>query len=122
MSGIESMMTALLKAVGFNPVQFREGAEGFVNHVYARLAEFDARMLAQETLMQRILDAQTQLLRLYNEQVKPITPINFGDSPWDEGLVATLRSNPYRSNLLDPERCEPDGADTTHRATGTGDD
>lgn len=103
MSGIESMMTALLKAVGFNPVQFREGAEGFVNHVYARLAEFDARMVAQETLMQRILDTQTQLLRLYN--VRPI-----------EG------PNPYRANLLDPERCEPDGADTTHRATGTGDD
>lgn len=66
MNGLESMVKMLVKAIGIDPEQLLNSMTGFMRHVYEQLGEFDRRMVAQEEKMQRILDAQEQLLRLYN--------------------------------------------------------
>lgn len=59
-SGTEILMTTLLKAAGFNPVEFQKGITGFVSGVTTKLEDFDQRLHGVENslaLINQKLDA-----------------------------------------------------------------
>lgn len=66
MNGLDGMIRVIVKAIGIDPEQLLQSITGFMHHVYEQLAGFDRRMVEQEAMMRRLLDAQEQLLRLYN--------------------------------------------------------
>lgn len=57
-SGMEAMMNALFRSMGFNPQEVMNGVGEFMQTVYNRLEEFDRRMTALETLCREIRDHQ----------------------------------------------------------------
>jgi len=52
--GMEMMVTALVKAMGFDPVQFSQGISGFIGSVQTSMAEFDTRLTRLETMVAEI--------------------------------------------------------------------
>jgi hypothetical protein len=64
-SGMEMMMSSLVKAIGFDPKQLQENVETFVSDVYRNLAAFDARMTALELQIARLIELNEAVLRAH---------------------------------------------------------
>ena len=61
MNGMETMLKTLLKAMGFNPNEFLQGMQTFLDNGMSRLAAMETKLNDMHVIMARVDDRTAQM-------------------------------------------------------------
>lgn len=86
-SGMETLISTLLKVAGFDPAEFSKGISGFISMVTSKLDEFDKRMNALEKLTQENGDKLDLLIDTVKNWDIPHPPFDLDTRKTYGGLI-----------------------------------